>query len=85
MAVGSAASAATIAALRLSVRTLLAPNLYFFFFSALDASLAHFSVVLDLGLRELAVLPEDDVETKPEDTQSDEYKCCKKYFHPDLS
>ena len=62
--IGSAASAASFAALRLAVRTLLAPDLYFFFFGALDAPLAHLSVVLDLGFRKLSVLPEDDVEAE---------------------
>ena len=66
MAIGSARRTSAVAALRLAVRTFLAPNLYFFFFSALDASLAHLPVVLDLCFRELAVLPEDDVEAKAE-------------------
>ena len=72
MAIGSARRTSAVAALRLAVRTFLAPNLYFFFFSALDASLAHFSVVLDLGLRELAVLPEDDVEAETEYAERNE-------------
>ena len=71
MAVGSARRASAIAALRLAVRTLLAPNLYFFFFSALDASLAHLSVVFNLSLRELAVLSENDIEAEPEDAKCD--------------
>jgi hypothetical protein len=66
MAIGSAAAAPSFAAFGFAVRTFLAPNLYFFFFSALDASLAHFPVVLDLCLRELTVLPEYDVEAQAE-------------------
>ena len=81
MAVGSARRTSTVATLRLSVRTLLAPNFYFFFFSALDASLAHLSVVFNLGLRELAVLSEDDVETKSENAEAYQYKCCNKNLH----
>ena len=81
MAVGSARRASAIAALRLAVRTLLAPNLYFFFFSALDASLAHFSVVLDLGLRELAVLPEDDVEAQAEYAERHQDERCNENLH----
>ena len=69
MAVGSARRASAIAALRLAVRTLLAPNLYFFFFSALDASLAHLPVVLNLGFREFSVFPEDDVEAQAKDAE----------------
>ena len=66
MAIGSATSASAFATLRLAVRTFLAPKFYFVFFSALDAPLAHLSVVLNLGFRELAVLSEDDVETQTE-------------------
>ena len=51
---------------RVAVLVLLAPKSYFFFLGALDPSLAHLLVVLDLSLRELAVLPEDDVEAKSE-------------------
>jgi hypothetical protein len=61
-----------IAGYRVAVLVLLAPKLYFFFFSALDASFAHFLVVLDLGFRKFSVLPEDDVETKAEDAKRDE-------------
>ena len=55
-----------IAGYRVAVLVLLAPKLYFFFFSALDASFAHLLVVLDLGFREFSVLPEDYVETQAE-------------------
>ena len=81
MAIGSATSASAFATLRLAVRTFLALNLYFFFFSALDASLAHLSVVFNLSLRELAVLSEDDVEAKSENTEAYQYKCCNKNLH----
>ena len=81
MAIGSARRASAVAALRLAVRTFLAPNLYFFFFSALDASLAHLSVVFNLSLRELAVLSEDDVEAKSENAEAYQYKCCNKNLH----
>ena len=64
-----------------AVRILLAPKLYLIFFSTLDASLAHLLVVFDFCLRKLSVFPEDNIETQTEDAQSDEYKCCKKYFH----
>ena len=63
----SATSAsAFIAGYRVAVLVLLAPKSYLFFLGALDASLAHLLVVLDLCFRELAVLPEDDVEAKSE-------------------
>ena len=81
MAIGSATAAPSFAAFGFAVRTFLAPNLYFFFFSALDASLAHLSVVLDLGFRELAVLPEDDVETESEYAERHQYKRCNENFH----
>ena len=55
-----------IAGYRVAVLILLAPKFHFFLLGALDAPLAHLLVVLDLRLRELAVLPEDDVETKSE-------------------
>ncbi len=55
-----------IAGYRVAVLVLLAPKFHFLFLGALDASLAHLLVVLDLSLRELAVLPEDDVEAKSE-------------------
>ena len=66
MAVGAARRATTFATFRLSVRAFLAPYLHFFFLGALDASLAHFQIVLYFGLRELAVFPEDYVETESE-------------------
>ena len=81
MTISSATAAPSFAAFGFAVRTFLAPNLYFFFLGALDASLAHLSVVLDLGLRELAVLPEDDVETESEYAKAHQNKCCNEYFH----
>ena len=81
MAIGSATSASAFATLRLAVRTFLAPKFYFVFLSALDASLAHLSVVFNLSLRELAVLSEDDVETKSENAETHQYKCCNKNLH----
>ena len=50
----------------IAVLVLLAPKFHFFFLGALDAPLAHLLVVLDLCFRELAVLPEDNVEAKSE-------------------
>ena len=57
---------AFVAGDRVAVLVLLAPKFHFFFLGALDASLAHLLVVLDLSLRELAVLSEDDVEAESE-------------------
>ena len=57
---------AFVAGDRVAVLVLLAPKFHFFFLCALDASLAHLLVVLDLCFRELSVLPEDDVEAKSE-------------------
>ena len=62
----AATCTASVTADRVAVLVLLAPKSDFFFLGALDASLAHLLVVFYLSLRELAVLPEDDVETKPE-------------------
>ena len=67
--IGSAASAAAFAALRLAVRTLLAPKFYFIFLRALDAPLAHLLIVFNLSLRKLSVLPEDDVEAQADYAQ----------------
>ena len=79
---GTATSASSVTAgYRLSVLVLLAPYFYFFFLRALDAPLAHLSVVLDLRFRELSVLPEDDVETQSEYAERDQKKSCKKYLH----
>ena len=75
MAIGSATSASAVAALRLAVRTLLAPNLYFFLLCALYASLAHLSVVLDLCFRKFSVFPEDDIEAESENAERNEDKC----------
>ena len=69
----TASTSAFIAGYRVAVLVLFAPKFHFFFLGALDASLAHLLVVLDLCLRELAVLPEDDVEAKSEYAQR--YKC----------
>ena len=70
-----------VAGCRSSVRILLSPKFYFVFFGAFDTSLTHLLVVLNLSIRELAVLPEYDVETKSEDTKTDEYQRCEKYLH----
>ena len=70
----AARTAAFVTCNRVSVLVLLAPKLYFILLCAFDASLAHLDVVLDLSLRELAVLPEDDVEAKSEDAESDKYQ-----------
>ena len=59
-------TSAFITGYRVAVLVLLAPKSYLFFLGALDAPLAHLLVVLDLCFRELAVLPEDDVEAKSE-------------------
>ena len=70
----AARTAAFVTCNRVSVLVLLAPKLYFILLCALDASLAHLDVVLDLSLRELAVLPEDDVEAQSEDAESYKYQ-----------
>ncbi len=66
MAVGATRRTTSFTTFRLTVRAFLAPYLHFFFLGALDTSLAHFQVVLYFGLRELAVFPEDYVETESE-------------------
>ena len=79
---GTAARAsAFIARYWSAVRVLLAPQLYFIFFSTFDTPLAHLDVVFDFSFRELAVLSENDIETQAEDAQTNKYKCRKKYFH----
>ena len=65
-----------IAGYRVAALILLAPKFHFFLLGALDAPLAHLLVVLDLCLRELAVLPEDDVEAKSEYAQRYKYQGC---------
>ena len=72
---------AFVAGDRVAVLVLLAPKFYFFFLCALDASLAHLHVVLYLGLRELAVLPEDDVEAESEHAECHQHQCSYEYFH----
>ena len=67
--VAATSTSAFIAGYRVTVLVFLAPKFHFFFLGALDAPLAHLLVVLDLRLRELAVLPEDDVEAKSEYAQ----------------
>ena len=69
MASGAAGRTSSVAALRLAVGAFLAPKLYLFLLCAFDTSFPHLPVVLDLSLRELAVLPEDDVETESEDAE----------------
>ena len=75
-AVASATSTASFRACRFAVRAFLAPKFYFIFFGALDSSLAHLPVVLDLCFRKLSVLPEDDVEAQAEDAESYKYQSC---------
>ena len=57
-----------------AVGVLLSPKLYFLFLGALDASLAHLHIVLDLCFGKLSVLPEDDVEAQAEYAQTDKYQ-----------
>ena len=64
-----------------AVGVLLSPKLYFLFLGALDAPFAHLHIVLYLCLRELSVLPEDDVEAQAEYAQAHKYQSCKQYFH----
>ena len=71
----AASAAAFVACDRISILILLSPKLDFVFLGTLDTPLAHLDIVLYLSLRELAVLPEDDVEAKSEDAESDEYQC----------
>ena len=42
---------------------------------------AHILIGSHICLRELAVLPEYDVEAHPEDSYPDEDQCCQKDFH----
>ena len=74
-------TAAFVAGDRVAVLVFLAPKFYFFLLGTLDASLAHLLVVLDLCLRKLSVLPEDDVEAKTEDAKSYECYRCDQYLH----
>ena len=69
-------TAAFITSNRVTVLVFLAPKFHFFFLGALDASLAHLLVVLNLCFRELAVLPEDDVEAKSEYAERYKYQSC---------
>ena len=69
---GTAFAASFVADYGVAVLVLFTPNPYFLFLGTLDASLSHLLVVLDLGFRELTVLPENDVEAKAEDAKSDE-------------
>ena len=66
----------SVAALGLAVGAFLAPKLYLLLLSTLDASLSHLSVILDLSLRELSVLPEDDVEAESEDAKRNKDEGC---------
>ena len=78
----SAASASSVVAgYGIAVLVFLAPKFYFFFLRAFDTSLAHLLVVLYLRLRELSVLPEDDVEAESEHAKRYQYQCCYEYFH----
>ena len=78
----AATCTSTLAAFsRGAVGVLLSPKLYFLFLGALDAPFAHFHIVLYLCLRELSVLPEDDVETKAYDAECNQCECGKKYLH----
>ena len=70
----AARAAAFVTSNRVSVLVLLAPKLDLILLCALDAPFAHLDVVLDLSLRELAVLPEDDVEAQTEDAKSYKYQ-----------
>ena len=72
---------AFVAGDRVAVLVLLAPKFYLFFLCALDASLAHLLVVLYLRLRELAVLPEDDVEAQTEYAERNQHQSGNEYFH----
>ena len=77
----TASTAAFVAGDRVAVLVFLAPKFYFFLLGTFDASLAHLLVVLDLCLRKLSFLPEDDVEAKTEDAKSYEYYRCDQYLH----
>ena len=78
---GTAASATSVSAGRRAVSSFLAPHLYLILLGALDASLAHLLVVLDLSLRKLSVFPEDDVEAKSEYAESDKNYGSKQDLH----
>ena len=70
----AASAAAFVACDRISILILLSPKLDLVFLGTLDASFSHFYIVLYLSLRKLSVLPEDDVEAKSEDAESDKYQ-----------
>lgn len=79
--VASATCASSVRAQRFAVRAFLAPKFDFFFLCALDASLSHLPVILDLCFRELAILPEDDVEAQAEYAECYKYQSSYKYIH----
>ena len=81
MAVRAARGASAFTAFRLAVRAFPAPYLHLFFLGALDASLTHLPVVLNLGFRKFSVLPEDDVEAETEDAECYKKQSGKKYLH----
>ena len=72
---------AFVAGDRVAVLVFLAPELYFFFLSAFDASFTHLQVVLDLSVRELSVLPEYDVEAQTEYAERNQHQSGNEYFH----
>ena len=78
---GTASTSAFVTGYRIAILIFLAPQLYFILLGALDTPLAHLDIVLDLSLRKLSVLPEDDVETESEHAEPDKNQCSQQYFH----
>ena len=77
----TATPASITAGYGLAVLVFLAPYFHLFFFSALDASLTHLSVVFNLRFRKLSVLPEDDVEAESEYAEGYKDESSQKYLH----
>ncbi len=81
VAVLAAGGAAAFIADRGAVRVFPAPEFHLLLLGALDAPLAHLPVVLNLSLRKLPVLSEDDVEAEAEYAEADKYDSGDKYLH----
>lgn len=76
-----AAAASQVAACRVGFPVLAAPEAHLLFFGAPYPEFPHFLVVADLGLREMPVLPEYDVETQSDKAQPNKKQRCYEYLH----
>ena len=56
-------------------------HLQLLFLRAFDAEFPHLGIRADFRVGEMAVLPEEYVESQAEDAESHEYDCGKEYFH----